>query len=110
MGPRTLHPLPAKCAIFVYPSEKAVEEVTVREQLQLAEVNLARGFVLAKELFSAFKSFDVEEAQSKKLAEDLKAMGLEKVQLESDKRVPSVQARFGHDEGGLIRGPSMRSS
>ncbi|KAL2471210.1 Plus3 domain-containing protein [Abeliophyllum distichum] len=35
---------------------------------------------------SAFKSFDAEEAKSKKLAEDLKAMGLEKTQLESDKR------------------------
>ncbi|KAL2455996.1 hypothetical protein Adt_46995 [Abeliophyllum distichum] len=58
--------------------EKAVEEATVRERLQLDEVNLARGFVLAKELFSAFESFDVEEAKSKKLSEDLKAMGLEK--------------------------------
>ncbi|KAL2491999.1 hypothetical protein Adt_27627 [Abeliophyllum distichum] len=66
--------------------EKVVEEVTVLERLQLAEVNLVRGLVLAKDIFSAFTSFDVEEFKSKKLVEDLKAMGLEKAQLESDKR------------------------
>ncbi|KAL2465880.1 hypothetical protein Adt_41731 [Abeliophyllum distichum] len=66
--------------------EKVAEETTVRERLQLAEMNLARGFVLAKELFSAFESFDAEEAKSKKLSEDLKAIGLEKAQLESEKR------------------------
>ncbi|KAL2492546.1 hypothetical protein Adt_28174 [Abeliophyllum distichum] len=49
-------------------------------------MNLARGFVLAKELFGTFESFDVEEAKSKKLSKDLKAMGLEKAQLESEKR------------------------
>ncbi|KAL2465186.1 hypothetical protein Adt_41037 [Abeliophyllum distichum] len=66
--------------------EKPAKEATVCERLQLVEVNLARGFVLAKELFSAFESFDTEEAKSKKLAKNLKAMGLEKAQLESDKR------------------------
>ncbi|KAL2512771.1 hypothetical protein Adt_18371 [Abeliophyllum distichum] len=66
--------------------ETVVEEVTVLERLQLVEVNLVRGLVLAKDIFSAFVSFDVEEAKSKKLAEDLKAMGLEKAQLESNKR------------------------
>ncbi|KAL2505487.1 hypothetical protein Adt_21108 [Abeliophyllum distichum] len=66
--------------------EKATEEATVRERLQLAEMNLARGFILAKELFSAFERFDAEETKSKKLFEDLKAIGLEKVQLESEKR------------------------
>ncbi|KAL2475193.1 hypothetical protein Adt_35929 [Abeliophyllum distichum] len=59
---------------------------TVCEQLQLAEVNLVRDLVLAKDAFSAFASFDAEDSKSKKLAEDLKVMGLEKVQLESDKR------------------------
>ncbi|KAL2505229.1 hypothetical protein Adt_20850 [Abeliophyllum distichum] len=58
----------------------------VLERLQLAEVNLVPGFVLSKEISSAFASFDAEEAKSKKLAENLKAMGFEKVQLESDKR------------------------
>ncbi|KAL2471378.1 hypothetical protein Adt_39514 [Abeliophyllum distichum] len=66
--------------------EKAAEEAIVCERLQLAEMNLARGFVLAKELFGAFERFDAEEAKSKKLSKDLKAMGLEKVQLESEKR------------------------
>ncbi|KAL2497655.1 hypothetical protein Adt_23205 [Abeliophyllum distichum] len=66
--------------------EKATEEATVRERLQLAEVNLARGFVLAEELFSTFESSDTEEAKSNKLSEDLKAMGLEKAQLKSEKR------------------------
>ncbi|KAL2512951.1 hypothetical protein Adt_18551 [Abeliophyllum distichum] len=66
--------------------EKAAEEVIVREWLKLAEVNLVQGLVLAKEIFSAFESFDAEEAKSKKLAKDLKAIGLEKAQLETDKR------------------------
>ncbi|KAL2513250.1 hypothetical protein Adt_18850 [Abeliophyllum distichum] len=66
--------------------EKAVEEATVRELLQLAEVNLVRGFVLVKEIFSGFERFDAEEAKSKKLAKDPKAMGLKKAQLKYDKR------------------------
>ncbi|KAL2504307.1 Uncharacterized protein Adt_19928 [Abeliophyllum distichum] len=66
--------------------EKVAEEATILEWLQLAEVNLVRGLVLAKDIFSAFASFDAEDSKSKKLVEDLKAMGLEKVQLESDKR------------------------
>ncbi|KAL2466029.1 hypothetical protein Adt_41880 [Abeliophyllum distichum] len=53
-------------------------------------MNLVRGLVLAKELFDTIESFDgqcsKEEAKSKKLSEDLKAMSLEKAQLESDKR------------------------
>ncbi|KAL2505109.1 Uncharacterized protein Adt_20730 [Abeliophyllum distichum] len=58
-----------------------------REELPvlLAEVNLVRGLVLAKEIFSAFASFDTEDSKSKKLAKDLKVMGLEKAKLESDK-------------------------
>ncbi|KAL2461793.1 hypothetical protein Adt_45213 [Abeliophyllum distichum] len=66
--------------------EKATEEAIVCEWLQLAEMNLVRGFVLAKELFGIFESFDAEEAKSKKLSEDLKAMSLEKAHLESEKR------------------------
>ncbi|KAL2532749.1 Uncharacterized protein Adt_06100 [Abeliophyllum distichum] len=66
--------------------EKVVEEATVLEELQLAEVNLVRGLVLPKDIFRAFASFDAEDSKSKKLAEDLKVMGLEKAQLESDKR------------------------
>ncbi|KAL2492068.1 hypothetical protein Adt_27696 [Abeliophyllum distichum] len=49
-------------------------------------MNLVRGFVLAKELFDTIESFDGEEAKSKKFSEDLKAMSLEKAQLESEKR------------------------
>ncbi|KAL2475569.1 Uncharacterized protein Adt_36305 [Abeliophyllum distichum] len=53
-------------------------------------MHLVRGLVLAKELFNTIESFDgqcsEEEAKSKKLSEDLKAMSLEKVQLESNKR------------------------
>ncbi|KAL2533135.1 hypothetical protein Adt_06486 [Abeliophyllum distichum] len=67
--------------------EKVVEEATVLERLQLAEVNLVRGLVLAKDIFSVFASFDVEDSKSKKLAEDLKVVGLKKAQLESDRRV-----------------------
>ncbi|KAL2513136.1 hypothetical protein Adt_18736 [Abeliophyllum distichum] len=84
------HPLIVVASVHRYwtPSwEKVVEDVTVLERFQLAEVNLVRGLVLAKDIFSAFVSFDAEEARSKKLVEDLKARGLEKAQLESDKRV-----------------------
>ncbi|KAL2480903.1 hypothetical protein Adt_33869 [Abeliophyllum distichum] len=49
-------------------------------------MNLVRGFILVKELFGTFESFNAEEAKSKKLSEDLKAMSLEKAQLESEKR------------------------
>ncbi|KAL2505252.1 Uncharacterized protein Adt_20873 [Abeliophyllum distichum] len=52
--------------------EKVAEEATVLEWLQLAEVNLVRGIVLAKDIFSTFASFDAEDSKSKKLAEDLK--------------------------------------
>ncbi|KAL2526423.1 hypothetical protein Adt_11477 [Abeliophyllum distichum] len=48
-------------------------------------MNLVRGFVLVKELFGTFESFDANEAKSKKLSEDLKAMSLEKAQPESKK-------------------------
>ncbi|KAL2541688.1 hypothetical protein Adt_02666 [Abeliophyllum distichum] len=58
--------------------EKVAEEATILERLQLAEVNLVRGLVLAKDIFSAFASFDAEDSKSKKLVEDLKVMGLEK--------------------------------
>ncbi|KAL2517537.1 hypothetical protein Adt_13784 [Abeliophyllum distichum] len=68
-------------------SEKAAEEATVRERLQLAKMNLVRRLSLAKELFGAIESFDGEEAKSKKLSEDLKTMSVEKAQLESEKRV-----------------------
>ncbi|KAL2542123.1 hypothetical protein Adt_03101 [Abeliophyllum distichum] len=66
--------------------EKVAEEATVLERLQLAEVNLVRDLVLAKDIFSAFASFDAEDSKSKKLVEDLKLMGLEKAHLEFDKR------------------------
>ncbi|KAL2458536.1 hypothetical protein Adt_45866 [Abeliophyllum distichum] len=49
-------------------------------------MNLVRGFVLDKELFDTIESFYGDEAKSKKLFEDLKAMSLEKAQLESEKR------------------------
>ncbi|KAL2474464.1 hypothetical protein Adt_35200 [Abeliophyllum distichum] len=49
-------------------------------------MNLVRGFVLAKELFGIVESFDAKEAKSKKLSKNLKAMSLEKAQLESEKR------------------------
>ncbi|KAL2486876.1 hypothetical protein Adt_31632 [Abeliophyllum distichum] len=66
--------------------EKVAKKMTVLERLQLVEVNLVRGLVLAKDIFSTFVNYDAEDSKSKKLAEDLKAMGLEKAQLESDKR------------------------
>ncbi|KAL2531332.1 hypothetical protein Adt_04683 [Abeliophyllum distichum] len=67
-------------------------------------MNLARGFVQAKELFSAFESFDAEEVKSKKLSEDLKAKGLKKAQLESEKRALQFQAGFSCDKGGRYEG------
>ncbi|KAL2533393.1 hypothetical protein Adt_06744 [Abeliophyllum distichum] len=50
---------PAIMAVSVYKYwiqswEKAAEEATVRERLELAEMNLIREFVLAKELFGIF--------------------------------------------------------
>ncbi|KAL2499579.1 hypothetical protein Adt_25129 [Abeliophyllum distichum] len=83
------HPLIVATSVHRYwtPSwEKVAEEATVLERLQLAEVNLVQGLVLAKDIFSAFASYDAEDSKSKKVAKDLKAMGLEKAQLESDKR------------------------
>ncbi|KAL2532432.1 hypothetical protein Adt_05783 [Abeliophyllum distichum] len=74
--------------------EKVVEEATVIERLQLAEVNLVRGLVLAKDIFSTFVSYDVENSKSKKLAKDLKVMDLEKAQLESDKRALQFKLDF----------------
>ncbi|KAL2474961.1 hypothetical protein Adt_35697 [Abeliophyllum distichum] len=49
-------------------------------------MNLVRGFVLTKELFGTIESFDAEDAKSKKLSKDLKAMSFEKAQLEFEKR------------------------
>ncbi|KAL2526794.1 Uncharacterized protein Adt_11848 [Abeliophyllum distichum] len=43
--------------------------------------------IVAASVHSAFASFDAEDSKSKKLVEDLKAMGLEKALLEFDKRV-----------------------
>ncbi|KAL2462282.1 hypothetical protein Adt_45702 [Abeliophyllum distichum] len=60
----------------------------------IVAVNLAREFVQDKELFSAFESFVAEEAKSNKLSEDLKAMGLEKAQLESEKRALQFKLDF----------------
>ncbi|KAL2467078.1 hypothetical protein Adt_42929 [Abeliophyllum distichum] len=89
MGMLPAHPSIVGASVHRYWTsrwEKVVEEATVLERLQLAEVNLVRGLVLAKDVFSAFASFDAEDSKSKKLAKDLKVMGLEKAQLESDKR------------------------
>ncbi|KAL2518609.1 Uncharacterized protein Adt_14856 [Abeliophyllum distichum] len=78
--------------------EKVAEVATVLEWLQLAEVNLVRGLVLAKDIFSAFVSFDAEDSKSKKLSEDLKVMGLEKAQLESDKRDLQFKLDLARDQ------------
>ncbi|KAL2506000.1 hypothetical protein Adt_21621 [Abeliophyllum distichum] len=52
-------------------------------------MNLIRGLVLTKEVYSTLEGFDgklgKEKANSKKLSEDLKVMSLEKAQLESKK-------------------------
>ncbi|KAL2518251.1 hypothetical protein Adt_14498 [Abeliophyllum distichum] len=53
-------------------------------------MNLVCGLVLTKEVFSTLESFNgklaKEEANSKKLSKELKAMSLEKAQLESEKK------------------------
>ncbi|KAL2490959.1 hypothetical protein Adt_26587 [Abeliophyllum distichum] len=58
-------------------------------------MNLIRELVLTKELYSTLEDFDgklnKEVAKSIKLSEDLKAMSLEKAQLESDKKFLQVQ-------------------
>ncbi|KAL2474402.1 hypothetical protein Adt_35138 [Abeliophyllum distichum] len=58
--------------------------------LRLVEMNLIRGLVLTMEVYNTLEGFDgkftKEKANSKKLSKDLKAMRLEKVQLESEKR------------------------
>ncbi|KAL2497614.1 hypothetical protein Adt_23164 [Abeliophyllum distichum] len=43
-------------------------------------------------------SFNAEDSQSKKLAEDLKVMGLEKAQLESDKRALQFKLDLARDQ------------
>ncbi|KAL2474503.1 Plus3 domain-containing protein [Abeliophyllum distichum] len=89
MGMLPAHPSIVAASVHRYWTsrwEKVADEATILERLQLAEVNLVRGLVLAKDIFSAFASFDAEDSKSKKLVEDLKVMGLEKAQLESDKR------------------------
>ncbi|KAL2474803.1 hypothetical protein Adt_35539 [Abeliophyllum distichum] len=78
-----------------WPWERAAEEASIKDLLQLAEMNLIRGLVLTKDVFSSLKSFDgklaKEEANSKKLSEELKAMNLEKAQLESENRFLQVR-------------------
>ncbi|KAL2466075.1 hypothetical protein Adt_41926 [Abeliophyllum distichum] len=58
-------------------------------------MNLIRELVLTKEVCSTLKGFDgklrKEEANSKKLSKDLKAMSHVKAQLESDKRFLQVR-------------------
>ncbi|KAL2466829.1 hypothetical protein Adt_42680 [Abeliophyllum distichum] len=58
-------------------------------------MNLVRGLVLTKEVFGTLEDFDdkltKEEANSKKLSEELKVMSLEKAQLESKKRFLQVR-------------------
>ncbi|KAL2471664.1 hypothetical protein Adt_39800 [Abeliophyllum distichum] len=58
-------------------------------------MNLIRGLVLTKEVYNILEGFDgklnKEEANSKKLSEDLKAMSLEKAQMESDKRFLQIR-------------------
>ncbi|KAL2542700.1 hypothetical protein Adt_03678 [Abeliophyllum distichum] len=53
-------------------------------------MSIARWLILNKEVYITVdgceNKFSKEEAKSKKLSKDLKAMGLEKAQLESDKR------------------------
>ncbi|KAL2480447.1 hypothetical protein Adt_33413 [Abeliophyllum distichum] len=59
-------------------------------------MNLIHGLGLTKDVYSTLEGFDgkfaKEEANSKKLSKDLKAMSLEKAQLESEKRF--IQARL----------------
>ncbi|KAL2542655.1 hypothetical protein Adt_03633 [Abeliophyllum distichum] len=75
--------------------EKATEEAFISELLQLAEINLIRGLVMTKEVYSILEGFNgklsKEETKSKKLSKDLKAMSLEKAQMESDKRFFQVR-------------------
>ncbi|KAL2506088.1 hypothetical protein Adt_21709 [Abeliophyllum distichum] len=81
MGMLSAHPSIVAASVHRYETsscEKVAEEATVRERLQQAEVNLVRGLFLAKDIFSSFASFDAEDSKSKKLAEDLKVMGLKK--------------------------------
>ncbi|KAL2541346.1 hypothetical protein Adt_02324 [Abeliophyllum distichum] len=70
--------------------EKAAEEPSISDLLKLAEMNLIRGLVLTKEVYSILEDFDgkfaKEEVNLKKLSEDLETMSLEKAQLESEKR------------------------
>ncbi|KAL2497696.1 hypothetical protein Adt_23246 [Abeliophyllum distichum] len=58
-------------------------------------MNLVRRLVLTKEVFGTLDGFDgklvKEEANSKKLSEELKAMSLEKAQLESEKKFLQVR-------------------
>ncbi|KAL2526652.1 hypothetical protein Adt_11706 [Abeliophyllum distichum] len=58
-------------------------------------MNLIRGLVLTKKVYNTLKGFDgklsKEEANLKKLFEDLKTMSLEKAQLELDKRFLQVR-------------------
>ncbi|KAL2526627.1 hypothetical protein Adt_11681 [Abeliophyllum distichum] len=98
LDPSILELLPASSSIIatsVYkywtrPWKRAVEEVSSRVLLRLVEMNLVRGLVLTKEVFGTLEGFDgklyKEEANSKKLSEELKAMSLEKAQLEPEKR------------------------
>ncbi|KAL2532521.1 hypothetical protein Adt_05872 [Abeliophyllum distichum] len=56
----------------------------------MAEMSMARWLILNKEVYNTVVGYEIkfskEVAKSKKLSEDLKAMGLETAQLELDKR------------------------
>ncbi|KAL2471337.1 hypothetical protein Adt_39473 [Abeliophyllum distichum] len=77
--------------------EKVVEKATVLERLQLAEMNLVLGLILPKDIFSSFARFDAEEAKSNKLAEDLKAMGLEKKRVEEAQKLAEEAQKLAED-------------
>ncbi|KAL2505076.1 hypothetical protein Adt_20697 [Abeliophyllum distichum] len=103
LDPSSLELLPSTLAIMVgsvykywtQSWEKVAKKTSKGDFLRLVEMNMIHWMVLTKEVYSTLESFDgkldKEEANSKKLSEDLKAMSLEKAHLESDKRFLQVR-------------------
>ncbi|KAL2466235.1 hypothetical protein Adt_42086 [Abeliophyllum distichum] len=79
-GPRTLRPPQAKVAVF------RISERCEKLPTSVMEMLSTHPSIVTASVHSVFTSFDAEETKSKKLAKDLKAVGLKKAQLESNKR------------------------
>ncbi|KAL2517603.1 Uncharacterized protein Adt_13850 [Abeliophyllum distichum] len=110
LGPIPASPAIIAASVYKYwtrPWKRTAEEASTRDLLRLTKMNLVHGLVLTKEVFSTLGGFNVklakEEANSKKLSEELKAMSLEKAQLESKKKFLQVRLDTLANKGNELK-------